>query len=115
MLMDIIAAQIFFNYAKRRALLSEEVAVAAAPAASPSAEVASGPAAALSSYGHVEGYGGGYSGSGYSSCSRSGSLTFVAAVSGTAGVCTSTLRLFYNPTLKGIMVERLGLHCLHAY
>ncbi|BDA48297.1 hypothetical protein COCOBI_11-5570 [Coccomyxa sp. Obi] len=67
-----IALSIFFNYAKRRALLSEEVAA--------------GPAAALSSYGNVEGYGGGYSGSGYGGCSRSGSLTFVAAVSGTAGV-----------------------------
>lgn len=90
-----IAAQIFFNYAKRRALLSEEVplmispeaalapapaaSVAAAPAAGLSAEIAAGPATGLSSLGYVDNYGG---------CSRSGSLTFVAAVSGTAGVRT---------------------------
>lgn len=54
-------------------------ALAAAPAAALSAEIAAGPAAAL---GYVDGYG-------YNGCSRSGSLTFVAAVSGTAGVRTS--------------------------
>ncbi|BDA48295.1 hypothetical protein COCOBI_11-5550 [Coccomyxa sp. Obi] len=94
-----IALSIFFNYAKRRALLSEEVPVAVAPgaeiyAAAPGAEiyaaapaaalspaVAAGPAAELSALGTLDGYGGGYGG-----CSRSGSLTFVAAVTGTAGV-----------------------------
>ena len=90
-----VAAQIFFNYAKRRALLSEEVplmiapegaqapapaaSVAVAPAAALSAEIAAGPATGLSSLGYVDNYGG---------CSRSGSLTFAAAISGTAGVCT---------------------------
>ncbi|CAL8465922.1 g5458 [Coccomyxa elongata] len=62
----------------------EEVA---AVAAAPGAEIsAAAPAAAQSSYGHVEGYGGGNSGSDYGGCSRSGSLTFVAAVYGTNGV-----------------------------
>lgn len=75
-------------------------AVAAAPgsefsAAATAAKIsAAAPAAALSSYGHVEGYGGGYSGSGYSGCSRSGSLTFVAAVSGTNGVLLPHIKRF---------------------
>lgn len=54
---------------------------AAGPAAALSAAVAAGPAAELSSLGYSEG---GYAGG----CSRSGSLTFVAAISGTNGVRT---------------------------
>ncbi|CAL8465925.1 g5461 [Coccomyxa elongata] len=121
-----IALSIFFNYAKRRALLSEpseEIAMmaaapgaefsaaaapaadisAAGPAAALSAAVAAGPAAELSSLGYSEGsYGGGYAG-----CSSgSGSLTFVAAVSGTNGVPadgTVTFTLAPSSTPLGVV------------